>query len=228
MSNTIAHLAVANEILKLNNDLIKNEYAYYLGVVAPDTIGSKPDVTRNDKKIVHLREDISDIDWLNDECMELFNSRVINFVNEYINNDIDVNQRDFNIGYLVHLLTDKWNHKTIRQKMLKYAKEIGVMEKDKDFFYMMINDLEALDNYILENIDNIKEIYDSITNNKVEYDLSGYIEKEYISKSISWWNNEYLPGIKLKELKHLSNEDIDEFIKVSSNNIAKELDEILK
>ena len=228
MSNTIAHLAVANEILKLNNDLIKNEYAYYLGTVAPDTIGSKPNVTRNDKKIVHLREDISDIDWLNDECMEIFNSRVINFVNEYINNDIDVNQRDFNIGYLVHLLTDKWNHKTIRQKMLKYAKENGVIEKDKDFFYMMINDLEALDNYILENIDNIKEIYDSITNNKVEYDLSGYIEKEYISKSISWWNNEYLPGIKLKELKHLSNEDIDEFIKVSSNNIAKELDEILK
>lgn len=228
MSNTIAHLAVANEILKLNNNLIKNEYAYYLGAVAPDTIGSKPDVTRNDKKIVHLREDISDIDWLNDECMELFNSRVVNFVNEYINNDVDKNQRDFNIGYLVHLLTDKWNHKTIRQKMLKYANEIGVMEKDKDFFYMMINDLEALDNYILENNDNIKEIYDSITNNKVEYDLSGYIEKEYISKSISWWNNEYLPGIKLKELKHLSNEDIVEFIKVSSNNIAKELDEILK
>lgn len=228
MSNTIAHLAVAIEILKLNNDLIKNEYAYYLGAVAPDTIGSKPNVTRNDKKIVHLREDISDIEWLNNECMEIFNSRVINFVKEYINNDIDVNQRDFNIGYLVHLLTDKWNHKTIRQKMLKYAKEIGVMEKDKDFFYMMINDLEALDNYILENNDNIKEIYDSITNNKVEYELSGFIEKEYISKSISWWNNEYLPGIKLKELKHLSNEDINEFIKVSSNNIVKELDQILK
>lgn len=228
MSNTIAHLAVASEILKLNNNLIKNEYAYYLGAVAPDTIGSKPDVTRNDKKIVHLREDISDIDWLNDECMEIFNSRVINFVNEYINNDIDKNQRDFNIGYLVHLLTDKWNHKTIRQKMLKYAKEIGVMEKDKDFFYMMINDLEALDNYILENNDYIQSIYNMITKDEVKYDLSGYIEKEYISKSISWWNNEYLLGIKSKELKYLKNEDIDEFIIVSSKNIVKELEELIK
>ena len=228
MSNTIAHLAVANEILKLNNDFIKNEYAYYLGAVAPDTIGSKLNVTRNDKKIVHLREDISDIDWLNDEWMDIFNCRVVNFVNEYINNDIDKNQRDFNIGYLVHLLTDKWNHKTIRQKMLKYAKEIGVIEKDKNFFYMMINDLEALDNYILENNDCIKSIYDMISNDEVKYDLSGLIEKGYISKSINWWNNEYLPGIKLKELKYLSNEDIDEFIKISSINIVKELNELLK
>ena len=102
MSNTLAHLAVANEILKLNNDLIKNEYAYYLGAVAPDTIGSKLDVTRNDKKVVHLREDISDIDWLNDECMELFNFRVVNFVNEYINNDVDDNHTSNAriVGYL--------------------------------------------------------------------------------------------------------------------------------
>ncbi|MBQ3254052.1 MAG: zinc dependent phospholipase C family protein [Acholeplasmatales bacterium] len=228
MSNMIAHLAVAYEILKLNNDIIKNEYAYYLGSVAPDTIGSKPDVTRNDKKIVHLREDISDIDWLNDECMELFNSRVFNFVNKYINNDVDINQRDFNIGYLVHLSTDKWNHKTIRQKMLKYANEIGINEKDKDFFYMMINDLEALDNYILENNYYIQSIYNMITNDEVKYDLAGFIEKEYISKSINWWNNEYLLGVKLKELKYLKNEDIDYFIKVSSNNIVKELRELLK
>ena len=55
MSNTIAHLAVAAEILKLNPLLIKNKSAYYLGAIAPDTIGSKPNVTRNDKKIVHLR-----------------------------------------------------------------------------------------------------------------------------------------------------------------------------
>lgn len=55
MSNTIAHLAVANEILRLKNDLIKNEYAYYLGAVAPDTIGSKPNVTRNDNKIFYFK-----------------------------------------------------------------------------------------------------------------------------------------------------------------------------
>ena len=190
MSNTIAHLAVANEILKLNNDLIKNEYAYYLGAVAPDTIGSKPNVTRNDKRIVHLREDISDIDWLNYECMEIFNSRVVNFVNQYINNDaIDINQRDFNIGYLVHLLTDKWNHKTIRQKMLKYAKEIGVMEKDKDFFYMMINDLEALDNYILENIDNIKEIYDAIQVAKTSDKPTIIIANTVKGKGVSFMEN---------------------------------------
>lgn len=73
MSNTITHLVVAAEILKLNPLLITNKLTYYLGAVAPDTIGSKPNVTRNDRKIVHLREGISDIDWLKANCMNLFN-----------------------------------------------------------------------------------------------------------------------------------------------------------
>ena len=44
MSNTIAHLAVAAEILKLNHLMIINKSAYYLGAIAPDTIGIKPNL----------------------------------------------------------------------------------------------------------------------------------------------------------------------------------------
>ena len=184
MSNTITHLVVAAEILKLNPLLITNKLTYYLGAVAPDTIGSKPNVTRNDKKIVHLIEGISDIDWLKANCMNLFNQRINDFVNSYIKFETNENQRDFNIGYLVHLLTDKWNHKTIRQKMLKYAKEKSIEEKDKTFFHMMINDLEALDSYLLEQNDEIKTIFDSLCDDTVDYEPGSYIKKEYIERII--------------------------------------------
>ncbi len=58
MSNTIAHLAVARELLKKCPNLIHNERAYYLGILAPDTIGGKPDSKREDKKKVHLHRKI--------------------------------------------------------------------------------------------------------------------------------------------------------------------------
>lgn len=228
MSNTIVHLAVAAEILKLNPLLVKNQGPYYLGSVAPDTIGSKLGVTRNDKKLVHLREDISDIDWLNQDYMNIFNSRVNEFVHMYIKYETDENQRDFNIGYLIHLLTDKQNHKTIRQTMLKYAKEKSIEEKDKVFYSMMSNDLECLDNYLLEQNDEIKAIFISLCNTAVDYDLEPYIKKEYIKRSIEWWKNEYLSRIKTKELVHLSFTDINEFIKISSKEITNEVKSLLE
>lgn len=227
MSNTITHLAGATEILKSNPLMIINKLAYYLGVIAPDTIGSKNNVTRNDKKIVHLREGISDVDWLKADCMNLFNLRINDFVNSYIKFETDENQRAFNIGYLIHLLTDKWNHKTIRQKMLKYAKEKSIEEKDKAFFHMMINDLEVLDSYLLEQNDEIKTIFSSLCDGIVDYELGSYIKKEYIERSIEWCKNEYLFNIKTKVLEHLSFTNIDEFIKISSKEIINELKVLL-
>lgn len=223
MSNTIVHLAVANEILKMEDSLVKNKCLFFIGSIAPDTIGSKLNVTRNDKKRVHLREGISDLDWLNIENMQIFNTRINIFFNNYIKNERDENQKDFNLGYLVHLLLDKWNHKTIRQKMLVFAKNNKVKENDKEFYYMMNNDLEAFDNYILEYYEDIKDLFNVISNKKVEYYLSGYIEKEYLEKSILWWKNEYLSNIKEKKLKYLSYKDINDFIKISSIEIVKEI-----
>lgn len=228
MSNTIAHLAVAAEILKLNPFLVKNKWAYYLGIVAPDTIGSKVDVSRSDKKLVHLREGISDIEWLKQDCMNIFNSRVNKFVDTYIQYETNENQRDFNIGYLIHLLTDKENHKIIRQKMVQYAFEKGIEEKNKEFFNMMINDLEGLDYYLLEQNEDLKIIFDFLCTHTVDYEIEPYIKKEYIQRSIEWWKNEYLSSIKSRDLVYLSFTDIDLFIKSSSIEIVEEVKALLK
>lgn len=242
MSNTIAHLAVAQRIyLQLqkydNADvnanrnviiqmMIDNPDAYYLGAVAPDTIGSKLDCTREDKRGVHLREDIRDADWLLNDKMAIFDKRVADFVSTHIDNlDIELEQKVFSIGYLVHLLTDKWNHKTIREALLKIANANGVQESDKDFFYMCVNDLEALDNYLLIKYPDVKQLFFEMLEKPVNYYLEGYIEKDYIEKSMNWWKNQYLSSIQTRTLKYITESDIESFIEVASNQIIEELRE---
>lgn len=229
MSNTIAHLAVARQIIEKMPDLAKDLDAYFTGSVAPDTIGSKPECERNDKKQVHLRADIRDADWLTDEKMRIFNSRIREFSSRYINaRPVLCGHRDFNIGYLVHLLTDKWNHKTIRQKMLQIANAGGISESDRAFYHMMVNDLEALDFYLFQNHVEIRELFARLNSNPVEFDLPGYIEKEYIEASMQWWKTSYLPNIETRKLLYISEQDINAFVELAAAEITAELTELIE
>ena len=226
MSNTIAHIVVANRILKECPTLAENADAFYLGSVAPDTIGSKVSCSREDKKRVHLRDGIRDAEWLDCPKMMLFKDSVRRFVDQHISSEKG-SQRDFNIGYLVHLLTDEWNHRTIRQTMLKKANEISVLESDRGFFYMMTNDLEALDNYLLNNNEEVDKIIANLLKQEVQHDLKGFIEKEYIERSIQWWSNSYLVNITQRELKYISETDIEDFIDVATKEILAEIGALL-
>ena len=223
MSNTIAHLAVAKKILDKTPEFVQNQRAFYLGILAPDTITSKPDAVKEDKKRVHLRENIRDAEWLLPEQMRIFTDRVNAFVQTYINEETDIGQKDFNIGYLIHLLTDKCNHATIRQKLLKKAAERGIVSSDKEFYHMCVNDLEALDEYLLLTRPEIGALFDELCSQEAEYGLKGYIEKEYIDGSMWWWTNKYLPGIKERELLYIETGDMEEFIDYSVEKIIEEL-----
>ena len=227
MANTIAHLMVAHRLYMEHPEMIADSKAYYLGSVAPDTISSKPGCERNDKKLVHLRQDIRDANWLSEDKMRIFNARINDFVNVFINGNPDPNQRAFNLGYLVHLLTDKWNHKTVRQKMLQIAVQNGEQESDRAFYHMMVNDLEALDHYLLRNNEDIRALFADLTNATVEYSLPGYIEKEYIEGSIQWWREHYLPSIEKRQLMYISESDIDEFINLAVHGIYSELIQLI-
>ncbi len=223
MANTIAHLMIAYKIYTDHPELINCSSAYYLGSIAPDTISSKPGCERNDKKVVHLREGIADADWLSKDNMQIFNARIKDFSNKFINDASNPEQKSFNIGYLVHLLADKWNHKTIRQQMLQIAIQYGIQQCDRAFYNMMVNDLEALDAYLLKNNTNIYALFADLTNNPVEYSLPGYIETEYIQGSIKWWNEYYLPSIVKRNLMYISPKDIVQFVDVAANEIYTEL-----
>lgn len=221
MANTIAHIVVASLIIKEFPLLVNDKKAYFLGTVATDSIASKDNYSKLDKKYVHLRKDIRDKNWLNVEEYSLFRERINQFVDKYINNTYG-SQKDFNIGYLVHLLVDEMNHRTIRKKMLKILEPLNIKEEEQEFYYCMINDLEALDNYLLES-KNISNILNDIFSMDISFPLNEYIEKEYIIRSIKWWKNDYLISIKNKELKYISISDIEDFILKSKEKIIDEI-----
>ncbi len=226
MSNTVAHLAVAREILKAHPALIQTPRAFYLGCIAPDAIASKPGCTREDKKRVHLRSGIRDAEWLDAPQMTVFKQRVHDFVEQHIQN-AEGSQRDFNIGYLVHLLTDEWNHRTLRQTMLGIADALKVSQSDREFFYMMTNDLEALDADLLNHNTEVAEIFHQLLSEKVQYDLPGYVEKAHIEGSIAWWKDAYLKSIYNRKLRYISARDMDVFVCLAAEKIAAELAQLL-
>ena len=227
MANTVAHLMVARRILRENPGLINDSRAYYLGSIAPDAIESMAGATRDDKKRVHLRLGIKDMEWLEPDRMAIFDERVREFVAQHIAALSDSSQKDFNLGYLVHLLTDRCNHETVRQIILGAAAKEGLRDGEFNFFYRVINDLEALDNYLLNEHPGISELFSDILGGEALCCLPGFIEKEYIEKSLRWWKNEYLSRIADRKLVYVCEEDIERFIAYAAAEIKRELNKLL-
>jgi len=227
MANTVAHLMVARRILRENPGLIMDSRAYYLGSIAPDAIESMEGATRDDKKRVHLRSGIKDMEWLEPEQMAIFDRRVREFTSSYILPLPAGRQKDFNIGYLVHLLTDKCNHSTVRQIILGAAAREGLRDGEYSFFYRVVNDLEALDNYLLKEHPGIAGLFEEILGGEVICSLPGFIEKQFIEKSLHWWKNEYLKRIAERRLVYIAEESIEEFIGYAAAEIGKELNNLL-
>ena len=57
--------------------------------------------------------------------------------------------------------------------------------------------------------------------------MPGYIEAEYLEKSLKWWKAQYIPQIATRKSKILQNHEIDEFISGATEYILEELDKIL-
>jgi len=222
MANTIAHLAVAKKVLEAKPQLVSLKYNYYLGTIAPDAIDSKVGALRDDKKLVHLRMGISDREWLRPEKMSLFERRLNDFINESIVEEDDIHHRDFSIGYLVHLLTDKYNHASIRQRILREFDSEG----DKSLIPTFVNELEAMDCYLIRGTPELSALFYTIMELPVKNCMPGYIEAEYLEKSLKWWKYQYIPQIATREPRILQYREIDEFISGAAEYILKELEKI--
>ena len=223
MANTIAHLAVAQKVLDARPELVGLKYNYYLGTIAPDAIESTEGALRDDKKIVHLRMGISDKEWLRPDKMKIFDRRLDDFVRESIIEEDDTHHRDFSIGYLVHLLTDKYNHATIRQRILKAVAPEG-SDGDRSLVPVFINELEALDCYLIRGTPELSALFYTIMELPVINCMPGYIEAEFLEKSLKWWKAQYIPRISERKPKVLQYHEIDEFISSATEYILKELE----
>lgn len=223
MANTIAHLAVAQKVLEAKPELVSLKFNYYLGTIAPDAIDSKVGAMRDDKKKVHLRTGISDKEWLKPEKMLIFDLRLEKFIKESIIEEDDEHHRDFSVGYLVHLLTDKYNHATIRQRILREFDSDG----DKSLIPTFVNELEAMDCYLIRGTPELSALFYTIMELPIINCMPGYIEAEYLEKSLKWWKYQYIPQIATREPKILQYREIDEFISGATDYILKELEKII-
>lgn len=223
MANTIAHLAVAQKVLEAKPELVSLKFNYYLGTIAPDAIDSKVGAMRDDKKKVHLRTGISDKEWLKPEKMLIFDLRLDKFIRESIIEEDDEHHRDFSVGYLVHLLTDKYNHATIRQRILREFDSDG----DKSLIPTFVNELEAMDCYLIRGTPELSALFYTIMELPIINCMPGYIEAEYLEKSLKWWKYQYIPQIATREPKILQYREIDEFISGATDYILKELEKII-
>lgn len=227
MSNTLAHLAVAHRIMQCRPDLVKHADSFYMGTIAPDSIESKEGAVRDDKKLVHLRLGITDMEWLQPEKMSIFDRRLGDFVRYYIYKDRDAKQRDFCIGYLVHLMTDKINHGTVRLRILNALIPQGIEDGKWPFILKVLNELEAMDNYLYHSRPEIKALFEHLMEQPVEHCVAGLIEKAYLEKSLRWWKGEYIPRIAGRRAEIVDVHEIDDFIDLASGLILKELDTII-
>ncbi|XMB87223.1 hypothetical protein RJG79_05320 [Mycoplasmatota bacterium WC44] len=222
MAGTIAHLVIADKVLnKFKDNIGFDTIAYYIGAIAPDSIKSKRDYTRNDMKYTHLREGIRDKDWLKTKNQVEFQRRVKRFMGTYLINKDKVDF-EFNLGYFIHLLTDEYNHKTIRQLVLKCANKRCVTELDKEFYHMMVHELDSMDQYLLRNNPNIPNILKQMFNYEEELN-NEYISHDIIERSFDWIRSEHLPSMYNKHPKYLSYEIINDFIREVTEIILETL-----
>jgi len=227
MSNTLAHLAVAHTILSRRPDLVQNTDSFYFGTIAPDSIESKANAVRDDKKLVHLRLGITDMEWLEPDKMAIFDKRLLDFASYYINKEKEPSQRDFCIGYLVHLMTDKINHGTVRRRILEALKPQGIIDGHWPFILKVLNELETMDNYLLHNRPEVAEVFYRLMNSPVNHCITGLIEKAYLEKSLGWWKNVYIPQISQRKAEIMANHEIDDFVALAADSILKEIDTII-
>ena len=220
MAGTITHLIIAKEILNRIKESIDNPDAFLLGNIAPDAIYSKINLTKEDKKRAHLRSDISDINWLEEAKMDVFNKRVRSFIEENI---IKKDHHDLYLGYVVHLLTDAYNHKTIRQELIPIASDLGIKENDKGFYHLSMNEIDAMDAYFREKDQQIEEVINRLYEIAPNYEVVGYITKDELKRSTDWIKNVYLNHIQSKKPKYLSYERMDAFKIDCVNTIITQL-----
>lgn len=106
MASAVIHLAVAKELEKYLN--IKNKKDYYLGSIAPDISKQINQHKKESHFLYNTKEDVPNI--------ELFTTKYQNFKNN-----------DFNLGYYIHLYTDKiWFDEFLEK--LTYSNSIKLLD----------------------------------------------------------------------------------------------------
>ena len=112
------------------------------------------------KKHTHLRDGISDWDFILPENLKLFQQRLGKFQKEYCNK---VDNQELYLGYLTHLITDEMFMRTIRLRCAEEAEKSGILQTDKSFFGYMMREVNGADTLAAKNINFINDPVETVS-----------------------------------------------------------------
>lgn len=184
MAGIITHLAIANKIInELPSGIIKNQGLFYAGSIAPDLIRMREGVTRADKKHTHMREGITDVDFIKKENLEIFHNRVNSFINDNISEENDIS--DLHKGFVVHLLSDEMFLINVRPDFVVKMNTLGIEPTDILFRDKILDDLDSHDFKLVDNHKEMKAILNLLKNVEL-YSINDYITDKEIKLGINW------------------------------------------
>lgn len=218
MATWIAHLRIAENLLKKGYDLIP--VPFVVGNIGPDSGVPNEDWSNFSppKKITH---------WEGED--KSINSQ--EFLSKYVNN-IEVKERpeeySFKIGYYVHLLTDMEWSKFYQGKKKEAIYKEG-LDKDKNFIWTIKKDWYGLDylylakhpecifNTLFKHIDQVPDYLDYFPKGAFTRQVK-YITEFYLGE-----NNE-----TKENFIYLTEEEMDNFIEGATEAIEAMLNEGIK
>lgn len=179
MPNITIHEKIGYELSK---ELNTNSYDYYLGLLSPDTPNLNGFGPKEERWASHVRrKDLNE--WRNS-------------LKDFYHNNKDKYNKDFLLGYIIHILTDiifdDYFYRDIRKEIIK---DYGC---DKDSAHKIMR--KDMDKYYFKEFETIKNILKSSNNS---YDILNNT-KENISK----WKNKNIEINILEDTSEYINEKI--------------------
>jgi hypothetical protein len=157
MAGIITHMVIAREIIKLlPGGTIQDEGLFYLGNLAPDAIHAREGYIRDFKKHTHFRDNIRDIDFLQEENQITYRKRLEEFIARHRGRNDGL--YDLYRGYVAHILSDELFFRTVRAEFCEVMDKLTIAQNDPRFFEYIINDMNRNDILLVKRYDDIEEI----------------------------------------------------------------------
>ena len=205
MAQTMMHLLIADKIYTEKSSSIHSYGDFLLGSIAPDAVHEKANYTRELKDISHYR----------------FNSKSqISYFDPFFNEYYTSENKDFVVGYLVHLLSDMiWYHSVRVPFKKEFLKAPSQNMSMNEAYYADCEQIEQL--MFLEK--NAPRIIEAINSGKA-YSLEGLIDAENV---IAWKEKLIFNYNNKKKILHHTEYISEQHIRDYIVNCARECTEYL-
>jgi hypothetical protein len=224
MAGVMTHMVIAREIGKrLPEGTIKDMGLFYLGNLTPDSIHAREGYIRAYKKHTHLRDDIPDKDFKEEENLELFHKRVAEFIIE--NRERGDGLLDLYRGYVCHILSDEIFMLTVREEFCSLMETQGIVQSDPLFFRYIVEDMKRNDLLLVNNYEGMKEIQLGLEQVPIN-PVTGYLSADEVKISRDWLLRQhfYEKHLLIKP-EYITPERMLQFIHEAADDIVNRLSE---